>query len=627
MHIKSPIILISLVLAFLSSCSTAPDIKKPISTTTFPAVEKPIFSDKKKTESIKLIEQGDIFKGIKLFENSILNANEQQKNKAYLQISEALFDNEYYQLSERYFEKTSKPLLNVADKGHYQVLLAGLLLLDNAPIKTLNLINNTPTLNNFSYTKRKLLIQIQAYNQINRPIEEVKTRVSLNAILQKNSKLKKQNELKIWGIFSTLPLNDLLIETNNKISDYQAWLQYSLITRQKHANKFAYDQNIQNWFIENKDHASILFILKIDELFSERQRPPKEIAVLLPVTGKYQAISNAILEGVFTQYYEHIQENPNQLINITIYNTANAKDSIWPIYNLAKKSKPGIILGPLQKAYVEQLLESSSLPVPVLTFNYSSVERLDSNQFDLIEFGLRPEDEAVQIANLSATKDLLKSIAIIPRSNFGQRMLKTYRNRLEHHGGEVINHEAYSRTQKDFSRSIKQLVGINKSQNRYRRLKNITGEKFEFEPRIRQDVDNVFVVANNKQGKLIIPQLKFFQVGKLPVFANSQIFKPNQKNDSDLNNVIFLAPPWSFDSLSSESKRHKKFIALGNDSFSILSHLTQFKQNPDFTFKGKIGLITMDNNGRLHREQEWATIKYGKMEKITPVFNAQTSNR
>jgi outer membrane PBP1 activator LpoA protein len=283
--------------------------------------------------------------------------------------------------------------------------------------------------------------------------------------------------------------------------------------------------------------------LKIDELFNDQQRPPEEIAILLPVTGKYKSISEAILEGVFTGYYEHLHENPNQLINITIYNTSNANDSIWPIYNLAKKNKPGIILGPLQKIYVEQLLESSSLPIPVLTFNYASVERLDANQFDLIEFGLRPEDEATQIADLSATKNLLKSIAIVPRSNFGQRMLATYRKRLEHHGGTVVNQESYSRTQKDFSRSIKQLVGINKSQNRFRRLRNITGTKFEFEPRIRQDVDNIFVVANNKQGKLIIPQFKFFQVGKLPVFANSQIYKPNQKNDSDLNNVTFLAPP------------------------------------------------------------------------------------
>jgi outer membrane PBP1 activator LpoA protein len=312
-----------------------------------------------------------------------------------------------------------------------------------------------------------------------------------------------------------------------------------------------------------------------------------------------------------------MQQYPEQTSEIMLYDSAKASNSIWLIYNQAKQDQADLIIGPLQKHYIDQLLSSPILPVPLITLNYSNQNRESANRFELIEFGLRPEDEANQIATASAQHNYLKTIAIVPLSNFGQRMLTTYQQKIEQLGGEILAHEKYSRKQKDFSRTIKQLIGINKSQSRFNRLKQITGKKFEFEPRIRQDIDNIFLVADSKQAKLIIPQFKFFHAGSLPIFSNSQVYSKRSKKHSDLNDVKFTTPPWTFATNNKiTNTRYQNFNALGQDSFNILSHLSRIKRNPNYTFNGAIGTISLDDVGRLHHKLEWATIKRGKLTRL-----------
>ena len=598
------------IVLFLSACAG----NKPI--TVAEPTKKIEINQNEYQVALRLINNGDTENGIKLFKQSIKDASPKDHNRALLTLSETLYDNNYLPLFKNYFAQIQTALLSDEYKNNYQILIAAQQLLDSQAKQAIITINNTVDSRDTKYTSRKLKLLIQSYRLVNRPIEEVQSRILYNLVIN-NDDIQHQNEIKIWAILSTLPISDLLIEQDNNSSEYQSWIQYSLIARQLNTQSVAYLDAITNWTNDNLQHSSLAFITQIDENFKKQQRPPNKIAIILPITGKYKSISNSILNGFFASYYRHIQQHPEQTSEIMLYDSAKASNSIWLIYNQAKQDQADLIIGPLQKHYIDQLLSSPILPVPVITLNYSNQNRESANRFELIEFGLRPEDEANQIATASAQHNYLKTIAIVPRSNFGQKMLTTYQQKIEQFGGKILAHEKYSRKQKDFSSAIKQLTGINKSQSRFNRLKQITGEKFVFEPRIRQDIDNIFLVSNSKQAKLIIPQFKFFHAGGLPIFANSQVYSKQSKKYSDLNDIKFTTPPWTFTTNNKTTqKRYQNFNALGQDSFNILSHLSRIKRNPNYTFNGAIGAISINDVGQLHRKLEWATIKRGKLTKL-----------
>ena len=617
---------IALISLLLTACGTppvTPEQPKQVKTT---EVQEAVFSSKKLDEAKQVLKQDDIFKGIRLFEQAIESASDIQKSTEYLNLAEILYDKGYYQLSRRFFNKIEPTLLSTSKKDRYWILQAANELFNDNPQKAIAILEETVDSGELEILRRKLEIQILAYQQLHLPIEQIKSRVKLNTLLNSVEK-KQENENRIWNLFNSLPVSDLLIEQDKSEDEYQGWLQYALMIRQNNIRKGSILRLTQRWLNNHINHSAYDYISHLGQQLEKENKPPANIALVLPLTGKYQSVSSAILDGFFIAYYQHIQKYPEESSNISIYDSGSAGKSIWPLINQIKKEKPDLIIGPLQKHYVSQIAQSSHLPVPVLSLNFADKHN-NNHTNNLIEFGLYPEDEASQIADYTAKHNLLKAVAIVPKTRFGQRMLTTYQQQLEYNGGRLLSYEEYSRKQRDFSVLIKRLMDIDKSYRRYRKLRVQTGEKFEFEPRIRQDVDTIFLIANNKQAKLINPQFRFFQSGDLPIFSGSLIYDARKEKHKDLNNIRFVNLPWFFPDYFNKEKKalmqakpasfkaNSKFYALGIDTYNILAKLAQFKRNPDFSYPGATGTLSLNSDKQIHRKLKWAIIRYGKMEAI-----------
>ena len=189
----------------------------------------------------------------------------------------------------------------------------------------------------------------------------------------------------------------------------------------------------------------------------------------------------------------------------------------------------------------------------------------------------------------------------------------------------MVDSAKYPSQKNDYTPSITQLLNLNSSTRRHAIVDQITGEKSEFIPRRRQDVDMIFIAGNPRQARLIKPQLKFHHAKDLPVYATSSISSGigAPDTDRDLDEILFVDTPWTLNNATKpdfaavhklwpgESERYARFFALGIDAYKLIPSLRRLLINPDEKTALNTGTLSVDKNGRIHRELILATYANG----------------
>ncbi|MEF8833585.1 MAG: penicillin-binding protein activator, partial [Halofilum sp. (in: g-proteobacteria)] len=186
----------------------------------------------------------------------------------------------------------------------------------------------------------------------------------------------------------------------------------------------------------------------------------------------------------------------------------------------------------------------------------------------------------------------------------------------------------YNSEASDYGRPIQALLNLDSSYARERQLQNTIGKDVRFEPRRRQDIEVIFMAAMPRQARLLEPQLEFHRAGDLPVYATSHVFSgvPDPDSDWDLNGLFFTEMPWILDNLDDPDPlyqavtehwpgsrgQYPRLYALGIDAFVVLPHLGRLGENGDAVLNGRTGRLTLDGQGRIHRQPRWATFIKGR---------------
>jgi hypothetical protein len=217
-------------------------------------------------------------------------------------------------------------------------------------------------------------------------------------------------------------------------------------------------------------------------------------------------------------------------------------------------------------------------------------------------------------------------VTLTPDSKLGDRLKKAFTKRFEGLGGQVVDSVRYPSSKNDYSVAIKQLLNLNGSERRHEILQQVIGQPSEFIPRRRQDIDMIFISGNPRQARLIKPQLKFHHAKDLPVFATSSISSSTTDPDADrdLDEIQFVDTPWALRAQQNmeyqniiklwpqQSKRYSKFFALGVDAYHLIPALRRLMINPEENMQLNTGTISVDSNGRVHRELLLATYEKGR---------------
>jgi uncharacterized protein len=332
---------------------------------------------------------------------------------------------------------------------------------------------------------------------------------------------------------------------------------------------------------------------------------PDQIALLLPLSGRAELIGVAVRDGFIAAYLE---QDPATRPRLKIYDVA--AESVNSAYAHAISEGAGFVVGPLTKEDVAAVVPLSGGRTPVLALNFLGESMSTPRNF--YQFALSPEDEARIVARRAVADGRLNGVAIVPGSDWGNRVAAAFADELSHLGGTVLDSQHYETAQVDFSDVIKQVLQVHV----------VKGEP----PTHRTDAAFVFVAAVNAGvARQILPQLKFHYAGDVPVYSTSDSFEPDPAANSDLDGMLFPDMPWMLASdpvtaqirdgvraaWPARTARRDRLYAFGFDAYRLVPALRSKSPAEASEISGVTGKLHLDDHNRIRRDLDWAQIKNG----------------
>jgi outer membrane PBP1 activator LpoA protein len=424
--------------------------------------------------------------------------------------------------------------------------------------------------------------------------------------------------------------------------EVKGWLQLASLAASTGQQGNAWLNGAARWRDANANHPAMLIIAQMqlpDEVLPDY---PRNIALLLPLSGRNARAGEAIQNGFLGAYFATApgQDDPP---TIRVYDVVE-EGGASAAYNAAFSDGAEFVVGPLLRSNVVELANDTLVPVPVLTLNYLPEDTLAPP--GLYQFALAPEDEARSAAYRAIADGHTRAVALVPGNDWGRRVLRSFASELEALGGTLLDQRTYTTGIQDFSSSIEELMGLSASTERYQRLRANLGTALEFEPRRRQDSEFIFLAADAPAGRLLKSQLKFHYSGDLPVYSTSFIYAMDGRSNADLDGIMFADTPWVIRPQSEiaelpqlysdfwpEQRRLSRLHAMGYDAYNLVAALYAARIEPMQAFDGATGRLMLDPDGRVRRGLVWAQFRRGEpvalpdtepVDQSTPEGSAET---
>lgn len=397
------------------------------------------------------------------------------------------------------------------------------------------------------------------------------------------------------------------------------WMDLALTLKRQGQEPEQLNVGLLAWRQTHPKHPALPELLDgmVSKLESQYQRAA-HVAVLLPESGPYAGAAAAIRDGILAAWY---RQDPQLRPELRFYDASDATLA-WPLLGEAIAAGAEAVIGPLDKDAVRQLSRAGELAVPVLALNQIALDTRPPENF--FQFSLAPEDEARQVAERAWLDGHRQPVVLVPDSEWGSRVAQAFRHRWQSLGGRVSGEQRYSDSASDFGQPIKRLLHLDQSEARRRALERLLGQRLEFEPRRRGDVDFVFVAARNQQARLLRPQLQFHHAADLPVYATSHAWDGElDANEAlDLAGILLLDMPWLVDteqndplsraslarSFPAVDSAYGRLYAMGMDSLRLLPHLARLQSARYESLDGRTGKLHMDALHQVHRQLVWTRL-------------------
>ena len=322
--------------------------------------------------------------------------------------------------------------------------------------------------------------------------------------------------------------------------EVRAWLTLGALAASTGQQGVGWTNGVIRWQQNNGDHPAIAILSDLELADSDLLDFPRQIALLLPLSGSNATAGKAIQNGFFGAYVSAVAglQGAQQ---VRVYDV-NEIGSARRAYAEAVEDGAGFVVGPLLRRNVNDMGDEVLLPVPMLTLNYLPNNILAAP--GLYQFALAPEDEAASAARRALADGNNRALVLVPDNEWGRRVFSSFSTEFEALGGTLLDHRSYQPSKQDFSVEIEGLMALSQSVIRYRRLRANIGGPLQFAPRRRQDAKFVFLAANAQVGRMIKSQLKFHYSGDLPVYSTSFIYSMDGRSNADLNGLMFADTPW-----------------------------------------------------------------------------------
>jgi hypothetical protein len=584
--------------------------------------EAPAVDDRLQLQAVALEAAGNYLGAAELYLNAAAAAVPPQRYRFKLQAAAILIRGDDLQRATSLLDAIPKTALDTTDSQLYDLNRAAIALAEQRPDTALALLGKVPT--SGPNVAGYLNLRAEAYAQKSEYFFSIRERVQLdNQLLDPAAQL--ENDTRLWETLNNLTDAELQQYRSAPPPDtLSGWLELMELTRLYLQQPDALADVIPQWQQRYPGHpASRVFIARLLDTMRQAGQPPASVALLLPLDGKLAGAASAVRDGVLAAYYDAPVSGTQP--QLRIYDSGDLPESAVASYQLAVADGAEFVIGPLRKEAVEAVLTQPLLPVPVLALN--QIETTLPDITGRFQFGLAPEDEAREAARRAWREGYTRGIALLPDTEWGERVYTAFAQEWEALGGVILENRRYDSTRADHSEIISAVLNLDNSKARHRQLSAHLGRQLDFEPRRREDVDFVFLVASPAQARLIRPQLRFFRATTVPVYATSRVYggTPNAATDSDMDGITFCDMPWVLDSGSNwkhlqqgineywgaNATRYARLYALGIDAWRIVPYLGGLGGSMFGAYHGVTGNLSLDSQGIINRTLRCARFSNG----------------
>jgi outer membrane PBP1 activator LpoA protein len=427
------------------------------------------------------------------------------------------------------------------------------------------------------------------------PVAALNAQLFAFSLTSKNTETQLQIET-IWHDFQRLSQWQLNLLALDKAPDSKGWLQLTLLANKFGANQEQMLYHLTMWQKKFKTHpANIIAAQLLQQKISIKVI--KNIAVIIPLSGKLHSEGLAIQQGVMASF----ANDENKTLHFLDSNTVNW----YGLTNELSTKKIDYVIGPLLKSNVDKYIRhtsaqeqsqndemldaasglfdlnksndvtdtsiKSSMPsignitaidsdlaikgylepttnaeaIPTLFLNMPAKATLTPKH---TIFSMRPEDEAIQAAATLSKQNFKRPIILSKRNKVSKRIAQTFTKQWQHLTGNDIDVVYYdSGTQ--MQANIKASLAVDKSNARINKLKGRLNQNIKSQTRNRRDIDMIYLIGTPEQTRLVKPYIEvnispFSEV--IPVFSSSRSHstKNDYSSSNDLQGLTFTEMPW-----------------------------------------------------------------------------------
>lgn len=479
-------------------------------------------------------------------------------------------------------------------------------------------------------------LKARLYQLTKQPIEQARQL----SLLSKHLPTTEANEVgdQIWRILQPLHQQTLLSfsqDSSNPI--FAGWLQLAYIAKHYAIDPQVLVQHLGNWQHDNPRHpGAIKLPTDLERAINAKPYKPKNIAVLLPLTGSRAAIANTVKQGIISSYLA----NPDESVSVKFYDSAIGADVA---YQQAVDAGAEFIIGPLLQSEVETLLQAqqqqsqqrdaSQTPrtekqvIPQLFLN--NVDNITPNN-DQFFFALSPIDEAIDAAQKLFNDGITKPLLLASNDSIGQRMAESFNQKWQSLTQQTAEVHFYNGGD-EMKVTVQKSLGVIDSKERIARIKALLGSKIEADFRSRRDIDAIYMISNNQDLPLLKPFIDVnFSVFAEPVplytSSRSRIESNSRASAQELNNLTISDIPWLLQPNTETAEveqlwptwnnSQKRLYIMGYDALELVSKLAQMRALPGYQYSGRSGLLSASPNGIINRELSWGRYQRGNLRPI-----------
>ncbi len=409
----------------------------------------------------------------------------------------------------------------------------------------------------------------------------------------------------IWQVISALP-----IARRQIIFDSTQNMLVRNRVEQSLTSALAPIPELPQQFTQWREEPENLRKQTLDQIWNNDS--PRSIAVLLPISSKFNLAAQAVKDGID---YQHNANRSLYRPLLRYYDIGDNPTLSTQYYAAAIQSGADFIIGPLGKDYANQISSYAGNGSSTLLLGGDTPLNPSTSRFSM-----SPEMEGARVAERAWKDGHLSAALLVTETDASHRTVAAFSQKWRNLGGKISDTVTYSPRQYDHSVELKQLFDVNQSEYRHRQISDTLGFKPEFTAYQRSDIDFILMIANTETGRLILPQVNFFSGSNIPVYSTSAIFNGLQDsvNNIDLDGTRFPVMPWVLKSaeVAPYAGQLNMLFALGTDAYRVASSYQKLRQNSEFAINGNTGQVSINAAGETIYQPVWATYEQGEVVPI-----------